>query len=589
MISEEIVQRVKEQNDIVDVISESVKLKRSGRYYTGLCPFHHEKTPSFTVTPDKQIYKCFGCGEAGNVITFVMKNRNISYTEAIELLAERANIDIHYNNETENLERNINEKYFKLNREAARFFYINLQRNSKALAYLSNRGVGKETIRDFGLGYSLDNWNALMNYLKKKGYTELDLLNCGLVVKSPKGTYYDRFRNRIMFPIFDVRSKIIGFGGRVMDDSKPKYLNSPETKVFKKGINLYGLNHAIKDNRSRVLIIVEGYMDCISLQQHGINNVVASLGTALTPYMAKLLKKYADRVIMSYDADNAGINATIRGLDILRNEGLDVRILTVPEGKDPDEYIRKNSKEAFLKLASEALSLIDYKLLRVKGSSDMSNSNGIYDYIKNSVEIVSELNSVERDIYINKISSETGVKERAIYDLLGNKIEKNVNNYNTMNTENTFGQKLYLEPAYLSAERNLLGIMLKNADAYDFIVANINSQELLLESHRKIFDTICAAFKQDVNEKSKYIELKCDDVESSREWVIISDINIIYDETSYKEYIDACIKEIRKYQLEESKKQIMDKIKQLEAQGKIIESLGFTEKLIKIQKEIGGM
>jgi DNA primase len=589
VISEDVVQKVKEANDIVDVISENVKLRRSGRYYIGLCPFHHEKSPSFTVTPDKQIYKCFGCGEAGNVVTFIMKNRNVSYTEAIEILASRVNIDITYDDKARNDEKDANDKYLKLNREAAKYFYIGLQRSNRALDYLRNRGIMSETIKKFGLGFAPDSWNSLMNYLKKFGYSELDLLNCGLVLKSEKGTYYDRFRNRIMFPIFDVRGKVIGFGGRVMDDSKPKYLNSPETKVFKKGTNLYGLNYAIRNNNNRSLIIVEGYMDCISLHQHGIANVVASLGTALTPYMAKLLKRYADKVIMSYDADTAGINATLRGLDILKKEGLDIRILTVPEGKDPDEYIRKNSKEAFQRLVDSSLSLIDYRLMRTRQNFDISNTASAYDYIKNAIGIIIELDSVERDIYVNKISAETGVKDSAIYDLMSNKIEKNVNKDSEMNSQDTFGQKLYLEPAYVRVERNLLKIMALDGDAYNYIIGSTSAEDFVMESHKKIFNAICDNMKYDINERFVKIEIRCDDVESSKEWVAISEIDLIYDVNSFKEYIDACKREIRKYQLEESKRHIMNKIKQFETHGKVIESLGLIEKLIKIQKEIGGM
>lgn len=589
MISEDIIVKVKEANDIVDVISENVKLKRSGRYYIGLCPFHNEKSPSFTVTPDKQIYKCFGCGEAGNVFTYIMKTRNVSYTESIEILAGRANIDITYDDKVRNAQKNENEKYFRLNREAAKYFYVTLQRNKRALSYIKKRDITDETIKRFGLGFAPDSWNSLMTYLKKIGYTELDLLNCGLVSKSEKGTYYDKFRNRIMFPIFDVRGRVIGFGGRVMDDSKPKYLNSPETKVFKKGTNLYGLNYAIQNNNSRTLIVVEGYMDCISLHQHGITNVVASLGTALTPFMAKLIKRYADSVIVSYDADSAGISATMRGLDILRKEGLDIKILTVPEGKDPDEYVKKNSREAFLKLVDNSLSLIDYRIMRTREKSNLLSPIEAHDYVKNVIDVIAELDPVEKDIYVNKVSGETGIKSNAIYDLMNNKLEKNVNKDSEMNIDDAFGQKLYLEPAYIVAERNLLKIMATYEEAYKYIIENISTENLILESHKKIFNAISANMKYNLDERFIKIEARCDDAQSSKEWVVISNINLIYDDNSFKEYVDVCRKGIRKYQLEESKRQIMKSIKQLEAQGKIIESLGLTEKLIKIQKEIGGM
>lgn len=590
MISEEIIQKVKEENDIVDVISESVKLKRSGRNYFGLCPFHHEKTPSFSVAQDKQIYKCFGCGEAGNVITFVMKTRNISYVEAIELLARRANIEIIYDNEKKNLERSINDRYYKLNIEAARFYYRNLLKSKKAITYLTNRGISSETIRRFGLGFAEDSWNSTMNFLMKKGFTNLDFINNGLVIKSQKGTYYDRFRNRVIFPIFDINGRVIGFGGRVMDDSKPKYLNSPETKIFKKGTNLYGLNFAVKNGiKDRSIIMVEGYMDCISLHQHGITNVVASLGTALTPGMAKLMKRYADKIILSYDSDSAGMNAAMRGLEILKKEGLDVRILTVPEGKDPDEYIRKNSKESFLMLVEKALLLTDYKLKMARRGYDLKKSLDAAEYAKNAIDIIKELDPVERDVYINKLSADTGVKEIALYDLMNEKLQKNVKNAYVMNIDDTLGQKLYLEPAYLSAERNLIKIMSINSKAYDYIINNFNIDNLILDSHKKIYNLIEKYIQDNLDSRIEHIGASCDDLDSSKEWVIINDINVILDEDDYKDYIDACIKELKKYQLEESKKQIMTEIKLLENQGKITESLELTQKLTKIQKEIGGI
>ena len=261
MIAEDVIRKIKEQNDIVDVISERVKLKRIGKNYTGLCPFHNEKSPSFTVSQEKQIYKCFGCGEAGNVISYIMKDRNVTFPEAARALAERANISIDLHNDENNAQQDMYKKMYKINVEAARYFYNNLRKDKKAEIYFSNRGITEVTMRKFGLGFSFDKWDGLLLYLKKKGYSELDLFNIGLIIKSPKGSYYDRFRNRIMFPVFDYKGSVIGFGGRVLDDSKPKYLNSPETPLFHKGLNLYGLNFVIKNNKSRTIIIVEGYME----------------------------------------------------------------------------------------------------------------------------------------------------------------------------------------------------------------------------------------------------------------------------------------------------------------------------------------
>ena len=460
MIAEDVIRKIKEQNDIVDVISESVKLKRTGRNYIGLCPFHNEKSPSFTVSQDKQIYKCFGCGEAGNVISYIMKDRNVTFPEAARVLAERANISIEIENDENNVQKDMYNKMYNINVEAARYFYDNLRKDKKAEEYFVNRGISEATMKKFGLGFSFDKWDGLLLYLKKKGYSELDLFNIGLIIKSPKGSYYDRFRNRIMFPVFDYKGKVIGFGGRVLDDSKPKYLNSPETPLFHKGLHLYGLNFVIKNNKSRTIIIVEGYMDCISLHQYGFSNVVASLGTALTINQAKLLKKYVDKVIISYDADFAGQAATLRGLEILRNEGFDLRVLIVPKGKDPDEYIKNNGKQAFQKLVDDALPIIDYRIKRASDGINFSNSEMIIQYVKKVTEIIVDLDPVEKDVHIKKISEETGIKEQAIYDLLREEINKNSKKLQKMNIQQDFGQKLYLEPAYIKAERNLLNLCL---------------------------------------------------------------------------------------------------------------------------------
>lgn len=587
MISEATIQKVKEQNDIVDVISESVRLKKSGRNYSGLCPFHHEKTPSFSVSQDKQIYKCFGCGEAGNVITFVMKYRNLGFTEALKLLAERANIQIEEEGQ-KTVRKDPYEKLYKINTEAARFFYKNLQGSKSSKSYFLGRGITEGTIRRFGLGYALDNWVTLLKYLKGKGYSELDMLNAGLIIRNEKGNYYDRFRNRVMFPVFDSRGRVIGFGGRVLDDSKPKYLNSPETAVFKKGTNLYGLNFSIKNKiEDRTIIIVEGYMDCISLHQYGITNVVASLGTALTINQAKLLKRYVDKVIISYDADLAGQSATIRGLQILKGEGFDVRVLTVPQGKDPDEYIRSNGREAFLKLIDNALPLIDYKIKRAKEGIDLNNHEMVISFIKNAAEIISDLNPVEKDIYIKQISEEAGIKEQAIYDLISDNIHKNSSNMQDVNTLDNFGQKLYVEPSYIKAERSILRLMHDEKDAYDAIIKTISKDQFIMESHKKIFDLIRDNIDLDLKERQNRIELNCDNIESSKEWTHILEMELIYEDEDFEKLILDFTKEIKKYRLEESKKEIMNKIKQCELNGLMDESLKLAQELIYIQKELG--
>ncbi|WP_050606841.1 DNA primase [Clostridium niameyense] len=589
MISEDVIQRVKDENDIVEVISEDVKLKRAGRNYFGLCPFHHEKTPSFSVSQDKQIYKCFGCGEVGNVITYTMKTKNLSFPEAIKLLADRVNIDIDIDGKG-NEKNTFKNKMYKINVDAARYFFGNLIKNKKAVNYFLNRGVTGKTIKRFGLGYAKDNWDGTLSYLKNKGYKEQDILEAGLAVRGRNNSCYDRFRNRVIFPVFDYKGRVIGFGGRVLDDSKPKYLNSPETYVFKKGTNLYGLNYAIKQ-RTRNLIIVEGYMDCITLHQYGIENVVASLGTALTMNQGRLLKRYADRVIISYDADVAGQAATMRGLQILKEVGLEVRILTVPEGKDPDEFVRNNGKEAYLELVDKALPLIEYKIEMAKKNINFNNPHHIAKYAEKVINITTPLEPVERDLYIKKLAEETNIKIQTLYDQLNDKIKKSGENSEKMNRLASFGQKLYLEPAYITAERLVLQVMFNNKDVYDNIINNLKEEELALESHKKIYKYITENIEcEDIEKRKIQIEAKCDkQEETSKEWIKILDTEFMYDEEKIEEIIKDSIKSIKKYQLEKDKKELMDKIKQLEKEGKYKESIDISQKLVKLQKTIANM
>ena len=579
--SEDLISKVVEENNIVDVVSEKVRLKRSGKYYIGLCPFHSEKSPSFTVTPDKGIYKCFGCGEAGNVITFYMKANNLSFSEAVEKLAEKAHINITYENKTESLlQKNIN-KVLKINIEAARFYFNNLRFQSEARKYLYKRQIINKTINNFGLGFAQNSWNSLMIYLKKKGYTEEEMLKAGLIIKSEKSRsgFYDRFRNRIIFPVFDYKNKLIGFGGRVMDDSKPKYLNSPETLVFKKGTNLYGLNFAIKKGiNNRQIIMVEGYMDCISLHQAGITSTVASLGTALTSYQAKLLKRYCDEVIISYDADAAGQNATLRGLQILEKEGFTVRVLKVPKGKDPDEFIKNYGSEAFYKLIDNALPLVDYKLNRIKESIKDSKGDKNSIYIKRSSEILAGLDPVEREAYVKKISEETGFKEEAIYEI----VNPHDFHQNLDKDAEIFGS-LYVEPAYMSAERDILRIMMLLGENLEKVVNTVKKDDLVLDSHKKIYDLIIKY--SDI----KKVQYECDDIESSKEFVKIMDRNLNVEDNIVDNVLNDCIKQIKIYKLENERKNLLDAIKENEKQNnmELIEEL--TKKLMKIQYQLGSV
>ncbi|MPQ42229.1 DNA primase [Clostridium tarantellae] len=578
-IPEDIIEKVKEQNDIVDVISEVVRLKRAGRNFSGLCPFHNEKTPSFSVSQDKQIFKCFGCGEAGNVISFVMKNKNKNFIEAVEELADRANISLYYNKKQLSANQRKKEIIYNINKQTARYFFANLHANYKAKEYFLRRGITESILKSFGLGYAKDGWQNTINYLRSQGVNDNLILEAGLAIKNEKGKFYDRFRNRVIFPVFDYKGNVIGFGGRVLDDSKPKYLNSPETLVFQKGTNLYGLNFALKSGlKDRTIIIVEGYMDCISLHQYDIKNTVASLGTALTDNQARLLKRYVDKVIISYDADIAGQNATMRGLEILKNAGLEVNILKVPQGKDPDEFIRVNGRDAFLKLINKADRLIDYKLKRAKEGINFSKEQDLIKYSNEVVEILSTLNPVEKDIYIKKIAEQTSIKEQALYDLLNNKMTYLNRNIESMNNKEEYGTKLYVEPAYLKSERSIIKLYCVK-DGYSIIKKYLNIEDFILENHKNLLKIIEDTIEQlGFDDLLNHIEIRCKDPEILKEWLEISELEILQHSSDIEILVKDYIYHIKKYKLENEKSNILKQIKEYERKNMIKESLELVKK-----------
>lgn len=415
--SEELIEEIKNSNDIVDIISQYVNLKRSGRNFFGLCPFHKEKSPSFSVSPDKQIFHCFGCGAGGNVIHFISKIENADFKEAIGILANRAGIELPtLNNYEDNKTALLKSKVYEINQIAAEFYHQNLYKPTSKIGqeYIKKRKLDNRTLKSFLIGYS-GNFDELYRILKQKGFTEEEILASSLVNKTDDGKYIDRFRKRVMFPIQDTRNKVIAFGGRVTDDSKPKYINSPENIVYSKGRHLFGLNVA-KRGELKNIIIVEGYMDAISLYQRGITNVVASLGTALTEAQGRLLRRYSERVTIGYDSDGAGQAATLRGLEILQNIGCDVRILQISGAKDPDEYVIKYGPERFLKCVEQAISLVEFKVKMLKQSLNLDNINDKIKFLNQVAKILSNVtNSIERELYVEKIANEYNVSKEAIY------------------------------------------------------------------------------------------------------------------------------------------------------------------------------
>ena len=582
----DIIEEIKSRCDIVDIISETVRLKRSGRNFSGLCPFHNEKSPSFSVSQDKQIYKCFGCGESGNVITFIMKKRNMQFVEAVKYLAERANITIETNKGQINPKDQKRNLFYKVNVEAARFFFSNLRSDKNSKEYFLNRGIKEETITKFGLGFAKDSWNSLIMHMKRLGYSDELLLEAGLASKSEKtGNKYDRFRNRVIFPVFDYRGKVIGFGGRVLDDSKPKYLNSPETLIFQKGVNLYGLNFALKNTiPDRYFIMVEGYMDVITLHQFGITNVVATLGTALTTNQARLLKRYADKVVISFDADFAGQTATLRGLDILREAGFDVRILSIPQGKDPDEYVRSNGKEAFIKLINSAEGLIDYRIRKAAEGLNLKDSNNLVVYGKRVTSILASVNSLEKDIYIKRISEQTSIREQTLYDLLSKEMNKNINFEQNRNNKPNQEVKLYVEPPYVKAGRTLLKLYMED-EHFNYINEIISENEFILPVQKQIFNVIKEAKLGDVNNIISYLETKFTDIKVLEELVKIKDDTTLIGSDN-KKLIDDLVDKIVNYKLKEELEELKKMQRKLEKEGKIEESIKIAIEMSKVSKQL---
>ena len=411
--SDDMIEEVRVKNDIVDVISQYVKLQRKGSSYFGLCPFHNEKTPSFSVSPAKQMYYCFGCGAGGNVFTFIMEYENFSFGEALKFLADRVGVElpqIEYSKEAQ-AQANLRSSLLEIQKAAASYFYYNLRRENGKTAYhyLKNRGLSDETMKKFGLGYSDKYSDDLYQYLKKKGYSDELLLESGLFQADERKGIYDKFWNRVIFPIMDVNNRVIGFGGRVMGEGMPKYLNSPETKIFDKSRNLYGLNIA-RTSRKKQLIICEGYMDVISMHQAGFTNAVASLGTALTSGHASLIKRYTDEVLLLYDSDEAGVRAALRGIPILRSAGVKSKVVDLKPYKDPDEFIKAEGPERFEERLSKAMNSFLFIVQTRESQYDLSDPQGKTDFYRDiAARLLDFEEELERNNYIEAIARKYGV------------------------------------------------------------------------------------------------------------------------------------------------------------------------------------
>jgi len=592
--SEELLDEIKNSNDIVDVVSEYVKLKKSGKNYFGLCPFHAEKSPSFSVASDKQIFFCFGCGAGGNVLHFISRIENLEFTEAVKMLAERAKIHIDEANDSRFRPETarLKEEIFEINKEAARYFFTKLfdKENEIVRNYMKNRGLSPETIKRFGLGFSPSKDTELSDYLLGKGYKNEVIYASGLSYTDNRNKLHDRFRGRVIFPIFDVRDRIIGFGGRVLDNTQPKYLNSPETIIFNKRRNLYGLNFAKKSQEKKV-ILVEGYMDAISLYQNGVNNVVATLGTAMTVEQGRLLKKYFEEIIIAYDSDNAGQAAANRGLDLLSDMEIAVRVMKIEEGKDPDEFIRKMGAQRFKSSVDSAKSLAEYKIDLLKKQYDLNDTKGKIEFLNKMAGVLAKVqNNIERDAYIKTISKETGISQEPIYAeidrmLYGHSKKIHISKAQGL-TEMQSGKKGETLTKINQAEKMLIALLSNNdREAYEYIRNRIKPEDFYSDLFKSIAKKIYKMYEQgkevmhsDIlnileteEEISIYSEIVQKDYEFENSYRIVSDLFNV----------------IRREKLEERKKNILAHMKNENLTNEAVIKL--EKNLIEVTAELQGI
>lgn len=508
MIPEDIINEIKYRNDIETAVSQYVNLKRRGKNLVGLCPFHSEKTPSFTVYPENGSFYCFGCGVGGDVFTFTGLIENLDYMESIKLLAERSGISLPQDGYDDSMQR-LKKKIYDINRDTARFFHSFLMSpgGKWALDYLTGRGLTVKTIKHFGLGAAPDSWDALIHHLKEKGYTESDMLAANVIGKSNRGGFYDRFRKRVMFPIINIRGNIVAFSGRAMpgeDKQGGKYVNTSDTPVYKKSENLFGINFA-KSVCSERVILVEGNMDVISLHQAGFENTVAPLGTAFTTEQANLLSRYTKEIVLMLDADAAGQKAVRRASGLLENTGLSVRVVVVPDGKDPDEYIKKNGKERFAALLEGAVSDMEYKLLTAAKDIDLNSEDGRLKYLAAAAEIIAATDDImTRDIYIGRLSEKYGVSRTALTTRVNELRKRNSRQKQKKEISDIIRPKFTKDDINperrksakgTAAEETLIAVLLKNPDFYKIALDKLPPEKMLTSLNRRIYETIISVLE----------------------------------------------------------------------------------------------
>lgn len=496
--SDELIEEVRSKNDIVDVISSYVKLQKKGSSYFGLCPFHNEKSPSFSVSRQKQMYYCFGCGAGGNVFTFLMEYENYSFLEALKYLADRAGVELPRQELSKEARERADTKaiLLEINKAAARYFYIQLKerQGERALAYLKGRQLGDDTIRAFGLGYANKYSDDLYRYLKGQGYQDDMIAKAGLITVDEKHGAHDKFWNRVMFPIMDANSRVIGFGGRVMGDGKPKYLNSPETMIFDKSRNLYGLNRA-RSSRKSYFLLCEGYMDVISLHQAGFTNAVASLGTALTQGHASLIKRYVKEVYLTYDSDEAGTKAALRAIPILREAGISAKVIRMEPYKDPDEFIKNLGKEAFEDRIREARNGFLFGVEVLERDYDLASPEGKTDFLKEVARRLGEFEEdIERNNYIEAVAGRYHVGYEELRKLVVRTAVQNGLAQPAKRPEKPAKEKK--EDGILTSQKILLTWMIEEPQVFHQISSYIIPEDFTGEIYRKVAELLYQQYEE---------------------------------------------------------------------------------------------
>lgn len=564
VINDNVLDEIRDRADIVDLIGEYVDLKRSGSNYMGLCPFHSEKTPSFSVSPSKSIFKCFGCGVGGDVITFVMKRENLSFPEAVEFLADKYNVRLEVYKDENKEAREKRNRLYEINREAGLHFLKNYEASQKTQLYLKNRMLSDKTIRSYGIGYSKDSWTDLYDHLTKMGYREDELLELNLISKSKNGNYIDRFRDRVMFPIINRNNRIIGFGARAFGDAKPKYLNSRETPIFHKGSNVFNINIISRESTRERIILVEGYMDVISLYNSGINYSVASLGTSLTIDQANIIKKMARDIYICYDSDSAGINATSRAIDIFLQASVKPKIIELEGGLDPDDFIKKYGVEGFENKIKSAISYIEFKIKKLKENFNLEDSEGLSNFTIESAKILSSIkNPIERDIFVKDFSRKYNISYTAI--------ENYINYLNRNKLKETKREKFkvkkntnVVKSNKARAQEELLSYSLLDNDIYKYIRNKIEVFYFTNAMTRAVFEEIPRLYEEEM-EVRDFLSLLESNRLIDKEFVgnILSIINDIH---VNDKIVDELINTIEGNYLRDRKNKILENIEKLQGE-----------------------